>query len=71
MGGSRSSHGGPYSPVSAAPDGLVSAGSTIPDTAASPAATTVPGAPARNTHFLYAKYRKIVPNPVPTTLATL
>ncbi|MGB6582779.1 MAG: hypothetical protein WBF34_33195 [Streptosporangiaceae bacterium] len=50
---------------------VVSAASTIPDTAASPAATAAPGAPARNTHFLYEKYRKIVPSPVPTTLAAL
>ena len=50
---------------------LVSVTSTNPDTAASPAATAAPGAPARKTHFLYEKYRKMVPSPVPARLAAL
>ena len=54
-----------------APAGLASAGSTMPETAASPAATAAPGSPARKTHFLYEKYRNIVPSPVPATLAAL
>ena len=58
-------------PARIAPASLVSVTSTNPDTAASPAATAAPGAPARNTHFLYEKYRKTVPSPVPTRLATL
>ena len=45
--------------------------SSTPVTAASPAATAAAGVCARKTHFLYEKYRKMVPSPVPTTLAAL